>query len=888
MSSIRHALVAASALVVSIPWAAAQEPISLRQARAETPSVPLITVEIPAQSLERALQTFSAQSGLQVIFPTELTQGLTSPALEGSYTPEVALNKLLENSDLRYSYANPRTIAIRSTAIAVASTASRQSPSLWERFRMAQVDEPPASGGVSAESASAETQLAEVVVTAEKRSENIQRVPIAVTAVSGEALQQQQIFDPSQLTRVAPSLQYQQGRPAPNFFVRGVGTAILGPLAEADVATVIDDVTMARPHFMAAFQFFDLDHIEVLRGPQGMLFGKNAAAGLINVVTAKPVIGEFSGLTHLSYGRANSGTAGNEVIGQAAVNFGVSENSALRVSAFGIRQDGFMKNNYRPDQDLGLTEGGLRIKYLWRPGDNWEVNLGADYAQESGPSPTISDRRFDAPGGFIAQRDALAGVTASPDNLRLPSNGANYLRMRVGGAQATVNYSFGNGFTLTDIAAYRGYHDSQSADFDRLPDPLFDTGSAAEDLWQVSNELRLTSPLGKRLDYQLGLYYLHVGIRSLNEQFGDLVPLQPAPPAGFFAIRGSSRDQVKLDSKAVFGQARFAITDDLHLVAGARLTSDKNDFTSTNNPVPDGIINLVAPPRRVTASDSTDNFSYRAGAEYNLSASIFAYYTHARGYKGVTFDRPAAVVARPEIPTNDEVGLKATLLDRKLMLNFAIYQTDFKGFQAQAQQPGTNQFRVLNAGNLRSKGVEMEFRALPFEGLSVDGGATYNSAKYQSFRGVPCYPGEPTGTSGTNVCLPNGTTDASGNPLAYAPRWAGNLSTMYERPVAGRLQGFVQATYYYRSKVNFVPTGDPLARLGGYGIAGASIGVETDDSHWRVSLFARNLADKRIPVLVIRDGLSGLYGDNGRGGDIVQSFASDSFRTIGLSLDAKF
>jgi iron complex outermembrane receptor protein len=743
-----------------------------------------------------------------------------------------------------------------------------------------------AASGVCAQTASTppgSVTLEEVVVTAEKRSENIQQVPIAVTAISAEALQERHIFDSSQIPEIAPSLQQQSINNqvgATNFSIRGIGTSVFGPAIESSVGTVIDDVALARPQ-MAIVQFFDLDRIEVLEGPQGMLFGKNASAGLINIVTAEPALGKYDALAHVSYGKTDDGTAGNQVVAQGAVNLPVTGNSALRLSSFGTYQNGFVKNILRPSENLGMQEYGAKVKYRWKPSDAWDVYFIADYAYEMGPGNSVLTKRSVSPGGFMAQQDALAGITASPKNFEVASDATTTNRFSVGGTQLKVSYQFGGGFSLTNILAYRRYNDHDTLDSDHLPIDYWNIDVQGRRQSQVSDELRLSSPSGQKLEYQFGLYYLDLDAWNGGTVNLNLVPLFPAPPAGFANAGATLDDLSQTKSYAAYVQAKYSITPDLRLTVGGRFTDDRMNYVAVNS-APNVFIPLL---NLGTFQNETSerNFSYRSSVQYDLARDVMAYFSWARGYKGATFDQNSARFVAPEIPVAIELGFKSTLFNRRLVLNASLFRENFHGFQAQALGPVGVGFVTLNAGNLESKGVEAQFRALPLKGLTLSGGVMWNQAIYSNFPGVPCYPGQPAGTSGTGVCLPNGTTDASGNTLVDAPTWTGTIAANYQHAIHSGLSGFVAADCYVHSAVNYSASADPNTRVGGFGILGASFGVQADDSKWRVSVFVKNLLNKVEPTVILQDGTSGLNGD--ATGDYWQQFGQESFRTIGASFD---
>jgi iron complex outermembrane recepter protein len=753
-------------------------------------------------------------------------------------------------------------------------------PLTWAQEQRANLQRPAESDKI---------QLEEIIVTAQKRSEDVQQVPIAISVLDGEELKRQHIFDASQLQYSIASLQQQSVNNqvgATNFSIRGVGTSIYGPGVESSVATVLDDVALARPA-MGVVQFFDIDRVEVLRGPQGMLFGKNASAGLINIVTEKPHLGEFGGLSHLSYGRAHSASNGNEALAQAAVNIPVGSTSALRVSGFATRQDGFGTNVYM-HEDLGLTEYGARVKYLWTPLENLEIYLSGDYAKERGPAGSVLYRRADAPGGFMAAQDTAVGITAGPANTRIASDARTANHFEVGGAHGRVTYTFDNGYSLTDVIAWRKYDDRSKLDTDQLPIDFFNVNDQGRDQHQFSNELRFASPTAHRFEYQVGLYYLELSDTGLLHQEANLQPVFPPAPPGYLALfGGSSSAHDATRSYAAFGQSKLSLTSSLRLIAGGRFTRDEvyGEAASDGR----GYFIPAGPTGNLTGSLNKNNFSFRVGAEYDIASRVMGYLTYAQGYKSPTFGGGPTGTGpiKAEIPTNVELGLKSSLLDNRLVFDLALYHVEYKDFQAQAFNPELLRFATTNAGKVETKGLELDVRARPAQGLTFMAALAFNDGTYKEYDSVGCYYGQPTGTSGRNVCLPNGTTDVTGNQLAFAPKASGSAQAEYERRIGNSLTGFVTTNYYYRSSVNFTAAHDPMTHVGGYGIFGGSFGIETA-SGTRLAVFARNLFDKRIPTFIVADIAAPFDGDAAKGGDYWQQFGETSFRTVGMSLDMRF
>lgn len=731
--------------------------------------------------------------------------------------------------------------------------------------------------------------LGDIVVTARRRSESVQAVPIAVSVATAQSLDEHQVVNAFQLVNLTPSLQVQSANQqvgAVNFTIRGIGTSVFGPQIESSVGIVIDDVAMARPQF-GVIQFFDIDRVEVLRGPQGMLFGKNASAGLVNIVTAQPHLGKTEFLANVQYGNTTAEGPGNQLTTQAAVNLPIGDNAALRASGFITRQDSFTYNTTQRNVEQGSTQFGGRMKVLYEPAAGIRFTLAGDYQHENGPGESVLVHRYTAPGGLITTLNAANGIVASPSNTRLATDVPFRNQFDLYGTSLKADIDLGGGYNLTNVAAYRVYNSRTVIDTDGTTGNLFDTNDGGFQYSQASNELRLSSPGGARLSYQTGLYYLHLDTRQYLLQGANLgVPV--APPLSLFGAYLDGR--AKTDSAAAFFEGTFRILDNLRVTGGVRYTHDLIRFGQiASNPA---ALNPLYPPINSRLRRTNDNISYRFGLDYTIASEVLAYATYARGYKGPTFDALTSRPVNEEIPKSVEIGLKSTLLGRKLRLNVALFDTTFEGYQTQAQAPGTAAaFVALNAGQLKSRGVEVESTVLPFEGLTITGGVTYNHTEYRDLPGIPCYYGQPTGTSGVNVCLPNGTTNVSGNSLANAPRWTTSATVRYEHPVSTDWVGFVQGDVYSRSSFRFSQTLDPNTRIAANAILGASLGVQTADNRVSITAFVRNMLDKRVPTFILADPVAGLYtGASGRsdaalGGNYWSNFGANSFRTIGVALN---
>ena len=810
------------------------------------------------------------------------------------------------------------------------------------------------TNGQQVAQASGGEQIEEVIVTARKREENIQTIPLAVSAVSGEALQQHQITDSFGLQRLTPGLQAESQHsptPVPAFAIRGIGTNVFfGPQVESSVGVVVDDVPLARMEF-GNIQFFDIDNVEVLKGPQGMLFGKNADAGLINIVTNNPELGETDLFGHVQYGNMNTPTAGNSATVNLGANVPTGENSALRVAGFLTHTDGFIKDVLEPNQDFGQTQGGVRAKFLWEPTSRLKVLAAGDYSLLNGPGSFQGAYRYttgNPPFPSVAGAyNAVYGVAAGPRNDLVISGGPyNYLHSEVFGASLKVEYDLDGGYTLTNIVGYRGYGLKQGNDDDELgganidftpipvvgpiigpTSPNFLGDNRSKDIYnQTTEELRLTSPADQRLTWQGGIFFMHVkaeadaangGLAGLPLDYTGTAPCALAlPPTCTLNSLTVLNQFVHQSSMAGFFEGQFKILDSLRLTAGVRYTHDTINELATGGPTafmanPTAHdISLFATTENSYASSEKDNWSYRTSLDYDITDDAMVYIGTGRGYKGPTFNAavpnggvavvngiPAAsesiLPVNDEVPYDYEAGLKSTWFDRRLRFNLALFHEIFFGYQAQAIESVPPFFAgTLNAGKLRSKGVELDATAIPLDGLTVNGAMTYNHTEFDGIN-VGCYVGEPAAPNpahpGPNQCTSPlwvlGSSNATGNPLPQAPEWTETVTVRYEEPVWAGWEGFVQGDGYFRSPFNFLINADPHTEIGASAILGLSIGAQREDGSVSATLFVRNLTDKRVPSYVFLNGVGELANFPFGEADYVQQFNADSFRTIGVSVD---
>ncbi|WP_269714791.1 TonB-dependent receptor [Caulobacter sp. NIBR2454] len=741
----------------------------------------------------------------------------------------------------------------------------------------------------------------EIMVTAQKRAENVQDVPLAITAARGEALEALNITQPQQLSLIDPSVRFKQSlsSSASGLTIRGVGTSSFSAGIEQSISTVVDGVVLADPASLATLA--DVERVEILRGPQGMLFGKNASAGLVHFITNRPRLGEDSGQLHLQFGERG------EQILRAIGNVAVGDDAALRIVATHNARDGLIRNvakdNAQTDpQDVST----LTLKFLWRPRDDLNIYLAADRTENQAFCCASTWRKV-TPGYAPAVINARYGIVAGPKNLDVAANGPFDGKSTAQGAQAQIDYELGD-LTLTSISAYRSVKRSGFYDGDLTTVSYVDVngGAGKTDWW--SQELRLTSPIGERFDYVAGLYLYRSKASSLIRQRGQLswitpltngavVPIVPGAPLGT-VFETTTYNDINSKSMAAFGQVGLHITQKLDLIAGARLTRDELSLDYHRAQTPGAV--FIPGSVAVTLHQDVDNtnVSWRVGPRYNFSDDIMAYATVSRGYKGPGFSGLSAAntladqTVQPEIPTSYEAGIKAAFLDRRLIVNANVYSTVVKDFQAQVSDlsSATYSSRITNAGKIKTRGIEANLMARPTADLTLTAGVAYTHARYADFNGVQCYFGQPKIAQGGPCSAPpanpssiDGFFNAAGLPLAGVPEWVYGATLAYERQVTPGLRGFFQANWNWQSDVNYAANGDPGSVQKAYGLLGGRLGVSAPDKAWSVALYASNLLDKRYAAQITPSPVTAL-----NPGGYVQYFSPDSARRVGVSLDVAF
>ncbi len=684
----------------------------------------------------------------------------------------------------------------------------------------------------------------DIIVTAQKREERLKDVPISVTVVGKDQLAAQRIYSVADLARTSPSLEMIQafGGPGGGGQVRGLGTQSFTRSAEGAVGIVVDDVPQGN---VQNYAVFDLDRIEVLKGPQGTLFGLTTSAGVINMRTVAPKIGSWSGYAHLDL--SGAGTAGSEygqVTGRAAINVPISPIAALRVAVNYNRLDGVQRNAFT-NTNAYQDDIAVRARLLVNASDKLTIHINGDYDYRSqnygDPQFTYVNVPAHSP---LETQLAACGITANFDNNARCSNTTNFTHNRNWGVSGQIDYDLG-GPTLTAITSYRQNHQPAS-DVDIMGNPqdfsqIMIKGQIT-DASQFSQELRLVSAKGAKLEYTTGLFYAD-GKASSGYADGVAKPLQ-VPTSGFIVgsyqtgapgfvtfVRNIPSTRTTNTAYAVFGQATYHVTDSIGLIAGLRYSHQKlTDFQSN-----------AAPTTPLTA----DNVSGKIGIQYKASPDINLYATATRGYKGpqvgVSADSPVTRTAA-ELPLAYEIGAKGSTLDGKLGYEASVFLTKVKNYQGQRCSLSAQGVLVCNGETIpsvTSKGFELSVFGRPTTNLTINAGFAYNDAKF------------PTGWTGFN---PNDLTGATatnlgGEQLVGAPRTKVTLNSEYRQPI-GALESYLGGDLTWKSSVRLGYSGDDRFVYGAHATVSLRAGLRGPHDSWSIEVFGRNLTRNREPATI--------------------------------------
>jgi iron complex outermembrane receptor protein len=733
---------------------------------------------------------------------------------------------------------------------------------------------------VSAQAASAQEAgdqtplLSEIVVTAQKREQKLQDVPIAVSVVSGAQVESVGGYNAESLVQLVPSLNIRKTNTQLNqaLFLRGVGTINFAIAAQPSVAFVLDGVVLSSAG-EAFGDMYDVERVEVLRGPQGTLFGKNASAGVVNVVSKKPG-NELGGYIDLGWYQDN------EMRVKAALDAPISDRLRTRTTATWGNFDGYIDNvSTTPAGGKlnGYDRWGIRTIWEADPTDNVQLTFIGDYRKSDdnccveviGPIP--AGPQAAAVALLLEGTDYAKG----DESRKVRQNLVMRSEEEAWGLSLQADIGIGD-HTLTSITAYRTWDSTEIREGDWLDagaayvgiNQLHDFGPQTQDTF--SQELRIASPGGEFLDYVAGLYYSQTNAERYFRRDtivcrsstlpADPTGLQPCTAAAS-VIETPSADAIfpaDFENFAAFADGTFNLSDRWRAIAGVRWTKDDLSYKHTYNfsPIPGpGIRSQAGGGVEVLqGSNSSDEFSGRAGLQFDVTDNLMAYASYARGYKGPAFNvffnmgPNNTAVIDAETADSYELGFKSTLADGRMILNGAGFYAKYDNFQANnfLFLNGTLITTLTNAGEVSTQGFEVDFLARPTDAFSIGGGIAYADAKVDRF------------------FTPPGETPqiADGSKLPLAPEWKASINADYRISLQSvDITPSLLVVYTDDQYADLITKTRPdlqeIVLIPSYTTIDLSVAISDKNDKYRLTLIGRNLGDESFAALVTRGGPAG-------------------------------
>ena len=717
-----------------------------------------------------------------------------------------------------------------------------------------------------------ESALEEVIVTATRRAENLQNIPISVNVMDASYLAAQHIDQVKDVIDKSPGTSFTLLNKLQNAYsMRGLNSQTEGAAGDPSILTVSDDVVIVDD-YMKSTEFFDLDRIEVLRGPQGTSFGRNVTGGVVHLVSKKPTR-EFEGFARAGYG--NYGL----VEADAHLNGAIGERSAGRLAVHYISHDGYTEDVIR-HVDLDPEENiSVRGSLMLEPSDVVEVYLKAEYSKDDDGAPVRQPRNCTDPqeeytnfidpcsewktaGSAYAGSDDITGTVYNPGE-------KFYLKRDVLNLTGQVRWTLANSLTLTSITGYLTGSGDYNMDAAGTPRDL-QFSVARNDTDQFSQELRLDNlAAGDPVGWLAGLYYLNdkhdqdAGRRWFQEDFSVYGPGPPFSPTVVKAVSSNTTDSLGL-----YGELNFDLSDRMHAVLGARYTSDKKDFVISHNgwgfdgPVSNFLADVPSnwpdpndpatscaaqaanPTSRchlgfdnVHANDTWDHLSYRASLTYDVNNDVMVYGTISEAYKTGGYNgepqtpEDAAIPYNEETALNFEVGMKSEWADR-LRLNATMFYVKYDDQQVNVFRDGGNGFvtqAIDNAAKSDVFGLEFEYTWQVTDNFQLSGTYAHLDAELKDTE-LRLDPGPPV--------------DLSGNRPNNVPEWTGTLVANLDIPMPGGALITLRADWRGRSSIYNDLVNDPAFERPGTNIIGAQAAWHSADSKWEVALWGRNLTQE--------------------------------------------
>lgn len=714
-------------------------------------------------------------------------------------------------------------------------------------------------------------RLNEIVVNSRRRNEILQNVPIPISVVKGALIEESGAFNVNRVKELVPSVQLYSSNPRNTTLnIRGLGSTfgLTNDGIDPGVGFYVDGVYYSRPA-ATTLDFIDIDRIEVLRGPQGTLFGKNTTAGAFNITTRKPSFIPSS-VSEVSYG--NYGF----VQAKSSVNGELFKNVAGRLSFSGTQRDGLIENVRTGRKINDLNNLGFRGQLLFTPTDKTEILLAADYSSQrpDGYAQVLAGvvktqrapyRQFDQ----IISDLGYVLPTRNAFDRKIDTDTPWRSNNDLGGVSLNIEQQIGSG-KLTSTTAWRFWDWDPSNDRDFTGLPVLTKSQATSKHQQLSQEIRYAGDFSKNLSGVVGVYGINQQLKSspyhIEEsgaaqwRFSQSTTSALWKTPGLFEGYGiKTKSSLNTISAAVFGQLDWKVTSRLHILPGIRYNYDQKevDFDrktygglQTTDLALLAIKKLVYSDQAFKANVSDRNYSGQLTLSYKLSNKVNTFATYAKSFKPVGVNLgglPTAngqiltdlAIIKPEQVGHFEIGVKSSPT-KNSTLNVTVYDTEVKDFQTQVQtaELGVNRGYLSNAEKVRVRGFEFDGSLKVIENFSIKGSVAYTDGKYVSFKNAPV-PLEETGAA-------SAFKDISGGDLPGISKWAGSLGGEYTKKTKFlRNQGdfFVAADTYLRSEFSSSPSPSKYLNIEGYGLLNGRFGFRTQEG-LSVSIWGRNLLNK--------------------------------------------
>ncbi|MBV7534697.1 TonB-dependent receptor [Duganella sp. sic0402] len=747
---------------------------------------------------------------MQVLYSSADIEGVQTKGARGTLSADEALKQLLANSDLQVRHDGANAVVIfrgaKPAAVAAINTAAQ----------------PEASGD----------SLASITVTAQKRSQAAQSVPISMTTLSARVIEANRVQNLQDVSRLTPGLLVSSFSQAnPTIAIRGISNTFSQIGVSKPVAVVVDDVFIPR-NSAASFELFDLDSINVLKGPQGTLFGRNVTGGVIVINTRQPALDESAAEAQITFGKLGERQL------NGLVTTPLSEAAAFKFSTSLRERDGYGRDRLTGQEEDDLNSRNYRAQLLLKPDSDIEATLSADYSEDWNGGRTLSSNTLGDDGN---SRTSELGV---------PQGFQRY----ISGISAKLHWRLPAG-ELTAISAYRSSRASEDYSGVGVHYSLLTTGSQsitrdADNIDTWSHELRYASPKWAAGDFVTGLYYM-------SEEGSRLLATHGlAARTGALASSTLADQQVDTKSLGVFADGVVHLPAAFDLTAGVRYTHDEKTGNLTRT-------DFVRPAATFTSNGvkaSWSEFTPRLVLSWEPQMNLMFYASATRGFTAGGFNGDAATAAifhksfDPEKVSNYEAGVKSQWLNNRLRLNASVYKMKYTDKQELVNNALTGILTIVNAGKATVKGGELELAYKPLKWLELSGGYSHVDGVYDSFA--------------------VGTFNYTGNPLSSSPRNQYSAAANISLPMGAA--GFLTAAanYAWRDTYNTGAANDPNLQIPGYGLANMSAGYESPDRSWKVTAWVKNANDTRYILT--------------RSTQVVRAEYDGEPRTFGVTLGAKF